>query len=140
MQRLCLVVFMMVGALAFAQDESAFFSKMAGKTIVGKTKEGKTETFVFSPDGKTVVVKRGSWKHIFVKMVGDIAIYEGLTKYPNGRTHYDGFMIKDDQTVMVMGPSAYGDIEDNIDKVDSIDVIVAGMPSFGLPYSIKAKK
>jgi hypothetical protein len=147
MHLLLILSLMCMASLAFAQDGAAFFNKIAGKVIIGKTKDGATETLGFSRDGqmvaimcssdrKDVALNRGSRKHLFVKMVDNMAIYQVISSYPVDRLHYEGFMIKDDQTVMVMGPGAYGQISDHIDKVDSIDEIVSAMPRLGVPYTL----
>ncbi|MGL5956851.1 MAG: hypothetical protein ACRC0X_09710 [Brevinema sp.] len=108
MKSVLLVVFMLISTSAFTQDGKAFFDQMKGKAIVGKSIEGIDTRFEFSVDGQSVVLKKlKGFNHTFVKMIGDIAIYQGSR---GGKTHYEGFQIKGG-TVLVATSDQIGGIK-----------------------------
>ncbi|MGL4677659.1 MAG: hypothetical protein ACRCWI_08370 [Brevinema sp.] len=103
-----LLVFTLIAVNGFAQDGKAFFDQMKGKTIVGKSVEGVDTRFEFSADGMTVTLKKNSgYNHTFVKMIRDIAIYEGKR---GGKTHYEGFQVKGG-TVLVSTSDQIGGVK-----------------------------
>lgn len=94
-----LFLFMFFSTVAFGQaSDMVFLDKVKGMTIMGKSVEGVDTTFTFSADGKTATLnKRGGYKHTFVKMVGDVAVYKGRRA---GKTHYDAFKINGDEVML----------------------------------------
>ena len=99
MRLLFLFTFMFFSTVAFGQTaDTMFFDQVKGKTIVGKSVEGKATTYVFSADGKSVMLKKNTgYNHTFVEMVGDVAVYKGTR---GGKTHYDAFKVSGENVML----------------------------------------
>lgn len=97
--KLLLLVVMLCSTSVFGKTtEQTFFDQIKGKSIVGKSVEGVDTTFEFSTDGKSVMLKKNQgYKHMFVQMVGNIAVYEGMREK---KKHYEAFKINNDQVML----------------------------------------
>jgi len=109
MRILFLFTFMFFSAVAFGQGaDKMFFDQVKGKTIMGKSIENVNTTYVFSADGKSVMLKkRSGFNHTFVKMVGDVAVYKGMR---GGKMHYDAFKVSG-KNVMVTTSDQIGGVK-----------------------------
>ena len=107
MRLLFLFTFMFFSAVAFGQTpDTMFFDQVKGKTIVGKSVEGIATTYVFSADGKSVMLKKNTgYNHTFVEMVGDVAVYKGMR---GGKMHYDAFKVSGANVMVTTGEQIGG--------------------------------
>jgi len=112
-----ILLIMVTAIVSFAQADITFFDQVKGKTIVGQSVENITTQYMFSTDGKSVILKKNKgYNHTFVKMVGDIAIYQGKR---GGKVHYDAFQVKG-QNVTLASSDQIGGIKLNPNTPEQI--------------------
>ena len=112
-----LLLMMMTATVSFAQADMTFFNQVQGKTIMGQSVEKVATEYEFSADGKSALLKKNKgYKHTFVKMIGDIAIYQGKR---GGKVHYDAFQVKG-KNVLLTSSDQIGGIKLNPNTPEQI--------------------
>ena len=112
-----LLLMMMTATVSFAQADMTFFNQVQGKTIMGQSVEKVATEYEFSADGKSALLKKNTgYNHTFVKMIGDIAIYQGKR---GGKVHYDAFQVKG-KNVLLTSSDQIGGIKLNPNTPEQI--------------------
>ena len=103
-----ILLIMITAVVSFAQADMTFFNQVKGKSITGLSVEKIATEYVFSADGKSVILKKNTgYNHTFVKMIGDIAVYQGKR---GGKVHYDAFQVKG-KNIMLASSDQIGGIK-----------------------------
>ena len=103
-----ILLIMITAVVSFAQADMTFFNQVKGKSITGLSVEKIATEYVFSADGKSVILKKNTgYNHTFVKMIGDIAVYQGKR---GGKVHYDAFQVKG-ENIMLASSDQIGGIK-----------------------------
>ena len=112
-----ILLIMMTAVVSFAQADMTFFNQVKGKSITGQSVEKIATEYAFSADGKSVMLKKNTgYNHTFVKMFGDIAVYQGNR---GGKIHYDAFQVKG-KNVMLASSDQIGGIKLNPNTPEQI--------------------